>query len=144
MHNTYHCNNVPLGNDRERTICGSSTILPIQTVTRTTRRVNQDSKETSRCNGGGTFCCISLVLTFMILLLVQLLVWRFFDIDILPVDDSIANHEMSNSSIHMIANDLDWFLFTATKNGFNKYLLHEIVSIWKSSYYVFISRCQYG
>ena len=107
MHITYHCNNTPHGNDREHTICGNSTILPIQTVTRPTRRVNQDSKETSRCNGGGTFCCISLVLLFMILLLVQLLVWRFFDIDILPVDDSIANHEMSNSSIHMIANDFN-------------------------------------
>ena len=107
MQQTYQYNVTPLGNDRERTICGTSTILPIHTVTRSTPRMNQDSKESSRCHGGGTFVCISIVLTFMVLLLLQLFLWRFFDIDILPVDDSIANHEMSNSSIHMIANDIN-------------------------------------
>lgn len=50
--------------------------------------------------GGGAFCCILLIFITMILLLIQLLVWRLFDIDILPVDDSIANYELSNSTIH--------------------------------------------
>ena len=105
MHATFQCNDTPHGNGRGH--CGNSTILPIHAANRTTIRINQDSKERARCQGGGTFCCLSIILTFMILLLVQLLVWRFFDIDILPVDDSIANHEMSNSSIHMIAPDID-------------------------------------
>ena len=52
------------------------------------------------CDGGGTFCCILLVLAIMVVLLIQLLVWRIFDLDILPVDDSIANYDLSNSSIH--------------------------------------------
>ena len=52
------------------------------------------------CDGGGAFFCILLVLAIMVVLLVQLLVWRIFDVDILPVDDSIANYDLSNSSIH--------------------------------------------
>ena len=49
---------------------------------------------------GGAFCCILLIFITMVLLLIQLLIWRLFDIDILPVDDSIANYELSNSTIH--------------------------------------------
>ena len=52
------------------------------------------------CDGGGAFFCILLVLAIMVVLLVQLLVWRLFDLDILPVDNSIANYDISNSSIH--------------------------------------------
>ena len=50
--------------------------------------------------GGGAFCCILLIFITMVLLLIQLLIWRIFDIDILPVDDSIANYDLSNSTIH--------------------------------------------
>ena len=50
--------------------------------------------------GGGAFCCMLLIFITMVLLLIQLLIWRLFDIDILPVDDSIANYDLSNSTIH--------------------------------------------
>ena len=58
-------------------------------------------------DGGGTFCCLLLIFIIIILFLVQLLVWRFFDLDILPVDDSLANRELSNSSIRLNLNDLN-------------------------------------
>ena len=48
------------------------------------------------CGGGGIFFCIGLLALVMILLIVQIMVWRFFDIDIFPVDDTISNKELSN------------------------------------------------
>ena len=52
--------------------------------------------------GGGTFFCLLLILIIMIFLLFQLLIWRIFDIDMFPVDDSISNHDLSNTSIHRL------------------------------------------
>ena len=52
--------------------------------------------------GGGTFCCLLLILIIMIFLLVQILMWRILDIDMFPVDDSMSNHELSNTSIHRL------------------------------------------
>ena len=52
--------------------------------------------------GGGTFCCLLLIVIIMVFLVVQLLIWRFFDIDIYPVDDSMSNHDLSNTSIHRL------------------------------------------
>ena len=55
------------------------------------------------CGGGGIFFCILLLAMVMIFLIVQLFIWRIFDIDIFPVDDTISNKELSNytfSSFH--------------------------------------------
>jgi len=86
------------GQNRQTAISFTRASLPTHTVSATTR--TKSSSTEYYCDGGGTFCCILLVLTLMILLLVQILIWRIFDIDVLPVDDSISNYELSNSSIH--------------------------------------------
>ena len=55
------------------------------------------------CGGGGIFFCTLLLGLVMIFLIIQLLIWRIFDIDIFPVDDTISNKELSNytfSSFH--------------------------------------------
>ena len=55
------------------------------------------------CGGGGIFFCILFLVMVMIFLIVQLFIWRIFDIDIFPVDDTISNKELSNytfSSFH--------------------------------------------
>ena len=48
------------------------------------------------CGGGGIFFCILLLAMVMIFLIVQLFIWRIFDIDIFPVDDTISYKELSN------------------------------------------------
>ena len=66
------------------------------------------SRQSSRifeffCGGGGIFFCTLLLGLVMIFLIIQLLIWRIFDIDVFPVDDTISNKELSNytfSSFH--------------------------------------------
>ena len=55
------------------------------------------------CGGGAIFVCTLLLALVMLFLIIQLLIWRIFDIDIFPVDDTISNKELSNytfSSFH--------------------------------------------
>ena len=65
--------------------------------------VKKDVFKSTNFDGGTIFCCISLILIFMILFLLQILAWRIFDVDIFPVDDSVSNHQMSNTSIHRLS-----------------------------------------
>ena len=96
--------NAPSNQNGERTIiCAShNNVAAAPHICKNTTTITK----IDYCDGGGTFCCLILILTFMIAMLIQILVWKIFDIDILPVDDSISNMEMSNSSIHQLrAND---------------------------------------
>jgi hypothetical protein len=59
-----------------------------------------NASKVNYCDGGGAFFCILLVLAIMVVLLVQLLVWRIFEVDWLPVDNSITNYDLSTSNNH--------------------------------------------
>lgn len=96
--------NAPSNQNGERTIiCAShNNVAAAPHICKNTTTITK----IDYCDGGGTFCCLILILTFMVAMLIQILLWKIFDIDILPVDDSISNMELSNSSIHQLrAND---------------------------------------
>ena len=51
------------------------------------------------CGGGAIFFCVLLITFVMIIMMIQIVLWRFFDIDIFPVDNTISNNDLSNQTI---------------------------------------------